>query len=30
MWGGKLTAPRLDGEDPEFISVDAEPYRKRA
>ena len=30
VWGGKLTALRLDSEEPEFISVDAEPYRKRA
>ncbi|MGH8215683.1 MAG: symmetrical bis(5'-nucleosyl)-tetraphosphatase [Rhodanobacteraceae bacterium] len=29
VWGGKLTALRLDREEPEFISVDAEPYRTR-
>jgi bis(5'-nucleosyl)-tetraphosphatase (symmetrical) len=29
VWGGKLTALRLDREDPEFISVDAEPHRTR-
>ena len=28
VWGGKLTALRLDGEDPQFIAVDAEPHRK--
>jgi len=30
VWGGRLTALRLDGEDPQFISVAAEPQRKRA
>ena len=29
VWGGKLTALRLDGEDQQSISVDAEPHRKR-
>jgi bis(5'-nucleosyl)-tetraphosphatase (symmetrical) len=29
VWGGKLTALRLDGEEPEFIAVDAEPHRTR-
>jgi bis(5'-nucleosyl)-tetraphosphatase (symmetrical) len=29
VWGGKLTALRLDSEEPEYITVDAEPYRKR-
>lgn len=29
VWGGKLTALRLDGEEPQFIAVDAEPHRKR-
>ena len=29
VWGGKLTALRLDGEEPQYITVDAEPYRKR-
>ncbi|MGH8115375.1 MAG: symmetrical bis(5'-nucleosyl)-tetraphosphatase [Rhodanobacteraceae bacterium] len=29
VWGGKLTALRLDGEEPQVIAVDAEPYRKR-
>jgi bis(5'-nucleosyl)-tetraphosphatase (symmetrical) len=30
VWGGKLTALRLDGDEPQFIAVDAEPHRKRA
>ncbi|HLI17236.1 MAG TPA: symmetrical bis(5'-nucleosyl)-tetraphosphatase [Rhodanobacteraceae bacterium] len=30
VWGGQLTALRLDGEEPRFIAVDAEPHRKRA
>lgn len=30
VWGGQLTALRLDGEEPQFIAVDAEPHRKRA
>ena len=29
VWGGKLTALRLDGEEPEFIAVNAEPHRSR-
>lgn len=29
VWGGKLTALRLDGEEPQFITVDAEPHRTR-
>ena len=29
VWGGKLTALRLDGDEPQFIAVDAEPHRKR-
>jgi bis(5'-nucleosyl)-tetraphosphatase (symmetrical) len=29
VWGGKLTALRLDGEEPRFIAVDAEPHRTR-
>lgn len=29
VWGGKLTALRLDGEEPEFFAVDAEPHRTR-
>lgn len=29
VWGGKLTALRLDGEEPQFITVNAEPHRKR-
>ena len=30
VWGGQLTALRLDGEEPRFIAVNAEPHRKRA
>jgi hypothetical protein len=31
VWGGRLTALRLDGDDePQFIAVNAEPHRKRA
>jgi bis(5'-nucleosyl)-tetraphosphatase (symmetrical) len=30
VWGGKLTALRLDVEEPQFIAVEAEPHRKRA
>ncbi|HEX7130723.1 MAG TPA: symmetrical bis(5'-nucleosyl)-tetraphosphatase [Rhodanobacteraceae bacterium] len=30
VWGGKLTALRLDEEDPRFIAVDAEAHRRRA
>ena len=29
VWGGKLTALRLDGEEPQYITVNAEPHRKR-
>jgi bis(5'-nucleosyl)-tetraphosphatase (symmetrical) len=29
VWGGKLTALRLDGDAPQFIAVDAEPHRTR-
>ncbi|WP_130617600.1 symmetrical bis(5'-nucleosyl)-tetraphosphatase [Dyella amyloliquefaciens] len=29
VWGGQLTALRLDEEEPRYIAVDAEPYRKR-
>lgn len=29
VWGGTLTALQLDGEEPRFITVNAEPYRKR-
>lgn len=29
VWGGKLTALRLDGDEPEFIAVAAEPHRTR-
>jgi bis(5'-nucleosyl)-tetraphosphatase (symmetrical) len=29
VWGGKLTALRLDGEEPQYITVDAEPHRQR-
>ncbi|HET7300649.1 MAG TPA: symmetrical bis(5'-nucleosyl)-tetraphosphatase [Oleiagrimonas sp.] len=29
VWGGKLTAMRLDVPEPEYISVDAEPYRHK-
>lgn len=29
VWGGQLTALRLDGDEPQFIAVDAEPHRKR-
>ena len=29
VWGGQLTALRLDGEEPQFIAVNAEPHRKR-
>lgn len=30
VWGGRLTALRLDLEEPQVISVDAEPHRTRA
>ncbi|HET7663748.1 MAG TPA: symmetrical bis(5'-nucleosyl)-tetraphosphatase [Rhodanobacteraceae bacterium] len=29
VWGGKLTAMRLDVPEPEYISVDAEPHRHK-
>ena len=29
VWGGQLTALRLDGEEPQYITVNAEPHRKR-
>ena len=29
VWGGRLTAMRLDSSEPEFVSVAAEPTRKR-
>lgn len=29
VWGGQLTALRLDGDEPRFIAVDAEPHRQR-
>jgi bis(5'-nucleosyl)-tetraphosphatase (symmetrical) len=29
VWGGKLTALRLDQEEPQYIAVNAEPHRKR-
>jgi len=29
VWGGKLTAMRLDRDEPEYITVNAEPHRKR-
>ena len=29
VWGGQLTALRLDGEEPQHIAVAAEPHRKR-
>jgi bis(5'-nucleosyl)-tetraphosphatase (symmetrical) len=29
VWGGQLTALRLDSEEPQYITVDAEPHRKR-
>ena len=29
VWGGQLTALRLDGEEPQFIAVDAEAHRTR-
>ncbi len=30
VWGGRLTAMRLDTDDPEYVSVPAEPQRKPA
>lgn len=29
VWGGQLTAMRLDTEEPQFIAVNAQPHRKR-
>lgn len=29
VWGGQLTALRLNGEEPQYITVQAEPHRKR-
>jgi len=29
VWGGQLTALRLDEEEPQYITVNAEPHRKR-
>ena len=29
VWGGQLTALRLDGEEPQYIAVNAEPHRRR-
>lgn len=29
VWGGQLTALRLDSEEPQYIAVNAEPHRKR-
>ncbi|HEX7326071.1 MAG TPA: bis(5'-nucleosyl)-tetraphosphatase, partial [Rhodanobacteraceae bacterium] len=29
VWGGKLTALRLDADEPQFITVDAGPNRTR-
>jgi bis(5'-nucleosyl)-tetraphosphatase (symmetrical) len=29
VWGGKLTALRLDCEEPQYVTVDADPHRKR-
>ncbi|BFI97180.1 MAG: symmetrical bis(5'-nucleosyl)-tetraphosphatase [Rhodanobacter sp.] len=29
VWGGQLTALRLDGEEPQYVTVAAEPHRKR-
>jgi bis(5'-nucleosyl)-tetraphosphatase (symmetrical) len=29
VWGGQLTALRLDGEEPQYVTVQAEPYRTR-
>ena len=29
VWGGQLTALRLDGEEPQYIAVQAEPHRQR-
>ncbi|MBQ4855316.1 symmetrical bis(5'-nucleosyl)-tetraphosphatase [Rhodanobacter sp. B2A1Ga4] len=29
VWGGQLTALRLDSEEPQYVTVNAEPHRKR-
>ncbi|WP_049621251.1 symmetrical bis(5'-nucleosyl)-tetraphosphatase [Frateuria defendens] len=29
VWGGQLTAMRIDGEEPQYIAVQADPHRKR-
>lgn len=29
VWGGQLTALQLDGEEPHYVTVNAEPHRKR-
>jgi len=29
VWGGQLTALRLDEEEPQYVTVNAEPHRKR-
>ena len=29
VWGGKLTALQLDAEEPRYVTVNAEPHRKR-
>ncbi|MES1153854.1 MAG: symmetrical bis(5'-nucleosyl)-tetraphosphatase, partial [Rhodanobacter sp.] len=29
VWGGQLTALRLDAEEPQYVAVDAEPHRTR-
>ena len=29
VWGGQLTALRIDSEEPQYITVNAEPHRKR-
>jgi len=29
VWGGQLTALRLDTPEPEYITVEAEPYRQK-
>jgi bis(5'-nucleosyl)-tetraphosphatase (symmetrical) len=29
VWGGQLTALRLDAEEPQYVTVNAEPHRKR-
>jgi len=29
VWGGQLTAMRLDSEEPEYVTVQAESYRQK-